>query len=63
MTERLLKELGQWDVRLPHPLFLEGAVWKLRQLRLYDATFPLVQPQGGEAPVIIPYSETAGTGR
>lgn len=43
-TKALLKELGQWDVRLPHPLFLEGAVWKRRQLDLYDRPYSLEQP-------------------
>jgi len=42
-TKELLKKLGQWDVRLPHPVFLEGAEWKSRQLDLYDRTYPLVQ--------------------
>lgn len=27
-TTQLLKQLGIWDVQLPHPVFLEGAVWK-----------------------------------
>ena len=44
-TEELLKKLGNWDVELPHPVFLEGAIWKRRQLDLYDRTYPLVQPQ------------------
>ncbi len=44
-TKSMLKKLGQWDVRLPHPVFLEGAVWKSRQLDLYDASYPLVQPR------------------
>lgn len=52
-TREMLHQLGQWDVRLPHPMFLEGAVWKSRQLNLYDATYPLAQPQGGEAPRMI----------
>lgn len=43
-TKTMLKKLGDWDVALPHPLFLEGAVWKKRQLKLYDANYPLVQP-------------------
>lgn len=42
--ETMLKALGQWDVRLPHPVFLEGAVWKRRQLALYDREYPLIQP-------------------
>lgn len=44
-TKALLKKLGDWDVRLPHPVFLEGAIWKRRQLGLYDAEYPLVQPK------------------
>ena len=43
-TEEMLKELGQWDVKLPHPVFLEGAEWKLRQLQLYDREYQLTQP-------------------
>jgi len=43
----MLKRLGAWDVTLPHPLFLEGAVWKKRQLELYDRGYPLEQPAGG----------------
>lgn len=43
-TEDLLKKLGNWDVRQPHPVFLEGAVWKRRQLNLYDKEYPLKQP-------------------
>ncbi len=43
-THAMLKQLGDWDVRLPHPLFLEGAVWKRRQLALYDRNYPLAQP-------------------
>jgi arylsulfatase A-like enzyme len=44
-TESMLKELGEWDVGLPHPVFLEGAVWKKRQLNLYDVDYPLAQPK------------------
>ncbi|MFS4416936.1 sulfatase-like hydrolase/transferase [Maribacter sp. 2307ULW6-5] len=44
-TKALLKQLGDWDVALPHPVFLEGAVWKKRQLELYDAPYNLRQPQ------------------
>jgi arylsulfatase A-like enzyme len=43
-TKTMLKILGDWDVAQPHPLFLEGAVWKKRQLELYDRKYPLVQP-------------------
>jgi hypothetical protein len=45
-TRSMLKQLGSWDVRLPHPIFLEGAVWKERQLKLYDREYPLRQPPG-----------------
>ena len=45
VTTSLLKQLGDWDVSLPHPVFLEGAVWKKRQLELYDNHYQLVQPE------------------
>ena len=45
ITERLLKRIGNWDVSLPQPVFLEGAVWKRRQLDLYDVKYPLAQPE------------------
>ena len=44
-TEELLKKLGDWDVELPHPVFLEGAIWRRRQLDLYDRKYQLVQPE------------------
>jgi arylsulfatase A-like enzyme len=44
-TKSMLRQLGEWDVSLPHPLFLEGAVWKKRQLDLYDREYQLVQPE------------------
>ncbi|MCA1760936.1 MAG: sulfatase-like hydrolase/transferase, partial [Bacteroidales bacterium] len=44
-TKTMLKQLGEWDVSLPHPLFLEGAVWKKQQLDLYDEEYQLVQPE------------------
>ena len=44
-TEEMLKKLGDWDVSLPHPVFLEGAVWKRRQLDLYDNKYQLKQPE------------------
>ncbi|MDG2450983.1 MAG: sulfatase-like hydrolase/transferase [Saprospiraceae bacterium] len=43
-TRNLLHKLGEWDVSLPHPLFLEGAVWKKRQLSLYDRAYQVEQP-------------------
>ena len=45
VTARLLKSLGNWDVGLPHPVFLEGAVWKARQLAHYDRKYQLIQPE------------------
>lgn len=44
-TKELLKKLGDWDVRLPHPLFLEGPIWRKNQLSLYDTSYPLEQPK------------------
>lgn len=44
LTQELLKKLGDWDVGLPHPLFLEGAEWKEKQLALYNQTYLLTQP-------------------
>ncbi len=45
LVQSMLRDLGQWDVRLPHPVCLEGAVWKRRQLALYDNHYPLIQPE------------------
>lgn len=44
VTKALLQKLGHWDVGLPHPVFLEGAIWKKRQLMLYDRKYQLQQP-------------------
>jgi arylsulfatase A-like enzyme len=44
LTNRLLKQLGAWDVNLPHPLFLEEYIWKKNQLDLYDRKYLLSQP-------------------
>jgi arylsulfatase A-like enzyme len=44
-TKTMLKQLGDWDISLPHPVFLEGAVWKKQQLDLYDKKYKLVQPE------------------
>jgi len=57
-TRAMLARLGDWDVRLPHPVCLEGAEWKRRQLNLYDATFPLRQPAPNEVPHLISDRET-----
>lgn len=42
-TQELLKKLGDWDVGLPHPVFLEGAEWKKNQLDLYDREYRVEQ--------------------
>jgi len=52
-TEAMLKKLGEWDVQQPHPIFLEGAVWKARQLELYDKDYPLTQPDKDSVKTII----------
>jgi arylsulfatase A-like enzyme len=44
-TKKMLKELGEWDVHLPHPVFLEPASWRIRHLGFYDAEYQLVQPE------------------
>lgn len=44
VAKRLLKKLGYWDVRLPHPVFMEGAQWKKNQLKLYYDKYILEQP-------------------
>ena len=41
ITNALLKKMGEWEVQLPHPLFLEGAEWKKKQLDLYDKKYTL----------------------
>ena len=43
-TQQMMKTLGQWDVRLPLPMFLEGAGWQKKQVDLYDDAYPLAQP-------------------
>lgn len=45
ITRDLLKKLGDWDLSLPHPLFLEGASWKVQQRDLYDQNYQLTQPE------------------
>lgn len=44
LTNQLLKSLGAWDVGLPHPVFLEGAEWKKKQLNMYNKTYQIKQP-------------------
>lgn len=43
-TKAMLKQLGKWDVKQPHPIFLEGYEWKDVQLGFYDKKYPLKQP-------------------
>ena len=50
LAQSMLRDLGHWDVRLPHPVCLEGAVWKRRQLALYDRPYPLMQPESHQSP-------------
>ena len=59
-TESMLRKLGSWDVRLPRKVFAEGAVWKARQLALYDATYSLTQPKRDGAPVFKSAQPTNG---
>jgi arylsulfatase A-like enzyme len=44
-TKAMLKELGDWDHRLPQPIFLEPPSWRVRHLMFYDAEYQLVQPE------------------
>jgi arylsulfatase A-like enzyme len=45
ITKTMLKKLGDWDVSLPHPVFLEGPQWRANQVRLYDRKYLLTQPE------------------
>jgi arylsulfatase A-like enzyme len=44
-TKSMLKKLGTWEMRLPHPVFHEPVEWRVRHLGFYDAPYQLVQPQ------------------
>ncbi len=44
ITQKMLKTLGRWDVRLPYPVFQEGAGWMKTQVDLYDKDYPIAQP-------------------
>ena len=35
-TRSMLQELGEWEVRLPNPVFREPADWRLRHLKFYQ---------------------------
>jgi arylsulfatase A-like enzyme len=41
----MLKELGEWEVRSPNPVFREPADWRTRHLKFYDIDCPRVQPE------------------
>jgi len=43
-TRSMLKKLGTWELRLPHPVFHEPADWRIRHIGFYDAPYQLVQP-------------------
>lgn len=45
ITKSLLKRLGSWDISQPHPVFLEGAIWRKDQLSLYDRKYIIKQPE------------------
>ncbi len=44
-TKTMLKQLGEWDIKQPHPVFLENAIWKSHQIKLYNNEYQLKQPQ------------------
>ena len=41
----MLKELGQWEVQSPNPVFREPSDWRLRHLRFYDTETQRSQPE------------------
>lgn len=45
IARKLLKKLGDWDVGLPHVLFVEDPVWRKIQLSNYDKKYMKCQPQ------------------
>jgi hypothetical protein len=44
IAAQLNKELGNWEVDLPNPLFREPADWRTRHLKFYDDVYELDQP-------------------
>ena len=44
VAKRLAKKLGNWDVSLPHILFVEGPQWRKIQLSNYDKPYMTEQP-------------------
>ena len=45
VAKRLVKKLGNWDVTLPHVLFVEGPGWRKIQLKNYDKEYMKEQPK------------------
>lgn len=45
LVTSMLKELGDWDVSCPQPLYLEGPQWRKKQIKYYDKKYKLTQPQ------------------
>ena len=45
IATRLAKKLGNWDVSLPHVLFVEGPQWRKIQLAHYDQPYMKEQPK------------------
>ena len=45
VAKRMLKKLGDWDVSLPHVLFVEGPGWRKVQLKNYDKKYMSEQPE------------------
>lgn len=45
IAERMLKKLGNWDVNLPHVLFVEGPGWRKIQVNHYDKEYMKAQPK------------------
>lgn len=45
VAERLIRKLGDWDVSLPHILFVEGPQWRKIQKANYDIPYMTSQPE------------------
>jgi hypothetical protein len=41
----ILKELGEWEVHSPNPVFREPAYWRTRHLKFYDIDCARIQPE------------------
>lgn len=41
----MLRELGEWEVSMPDPLFREPAGWRQRHLGFYDREYRMEQPE------------------